>query len=180
MRWTRITAALPLVLIVGGCTPDAAPTDPGVSAPLAERGGLTHYDATAALNAVNAGNQHAYDVSPSLVPPGAPLAPFVEARLYAITYIAMHDALNAINPRFERYADNGPLDRSANPAVAVLTAAHDASLVESLANYLQHAEWHCLTHAAIRCLIVAQKLQFEAKALCCVRGLRLDPLDDLR
>jgi hypothetical protein len=113
------------VLIFAGCTPDAAPTDPGVAAPLAERGGLPHYDAAAALNAVNAGNQHAYDVSPSLVPPGAPLAPFVEARLYAIAYIAMHDALNAINPRFERYADNGPIDRSANPAVAVLTAARD-------------------------------------------------------
>jgi hypothetical protein len=126
MRWTKTTAALPLVLIFAGCTPDATPTDPGVPAPLAERGGLAHFDATAALHAVNAGNQHAYDVSPSLVPPGAPLAPFVEARLYAIAYIAMHDALNAINPRFERYADNGPIDRSANPAVAVLTAAHDA------------------------------------------------------
>ena len=126
MRWIRTTAALPIVLMLAACSPDVAPTDPEVTAPLAERGGLPHYDAAAALNAVNAGNRHAYDVSPSLVPPGAPLAPFVEARLYAIAYIAMHDALNAINPRFERYADNGPIDRSANPAVAVLTAAHDA------------------------------------------------------
>jgi hypothetical protein len=38
----------------------------------------------------------------------------------------MHDALNAIVPRFERYADNGAIDRTANPTVAVLKAAHDA------------------------------------------------------
>jgi hypothetical protein len=60
------------------------------------------------------------------VPPGAPLAPFIEARLYAIANVAMHDALNAITPRFARYADTGPIDRDASAAAAVLTAAHDA------------------------------------------------------
>jgi len=34
--------------------------------------------------------------------------------------------LNAIVPRFERYADTGPIDRDAAIAVAVLTAARDA------------------------------------------------------
>jgi hypothetical protein len=38
----------------------------------------------------------------------------------------MHDALNAITPRFARYADTGPIDRDASAAAAVLTAAHDA------------------------------------------------------
>jgi hypothetical protein len=60
------------------------------------------------------------------VPPGAPLAPFIEARLYAIANVAMHDALNAISPLFTRYADTGPVDRDASAAAAVLTAAHDA------------------------------------------------------
>jgi hypothetical protein len=60
------------------------------------------------------------------VPPGAPLAPFIEARLYAIANVAMHDALNAVTPRFARYADTGPVNRDASAAAAVLTAAHDA------------------------------------------------------
>jgi hypothetical protein len=73
-----------------------------------------------------AGNAQAVAAAPALVPPGAPLAPFVEARLYAIANVAMHDALNAIVPRFARYADTGPVERQAAVAVAVLTAAHDA------------------------------------------------------
>jgi hypothetical protein len=54
------------------------------------------------------------------------LAPFIEARLYAIANVAMHDALNAVTPRFARYADTGPINRDASAAAAVLTAAHDA------------------------------------------------------
>jgi hypothetical protein len=46
--------------------------------------------------------------------------------MYAIANVAMHDALNAITPRFARYADTGPIDRDASAAAAVLTAAHDA------------------------------------------------------
>ena len=63
---------------------------------------------------------------PALVPQGAPLAPFVEARLYAIASVAMHDALNGVVSRFARYADNGPVNGDANATAAVLTAAHDA------------------------------------------------------
>jgi hypothetical protein len=73
-----------------------------------------------------AGNEQTIASAPFLVPPGAPLAPFIEARLYAIANVAMHDALNGIVPRFERYADTGPIDGDANLAAAVLTAAHDA------------------------------------------------------
>ncbi|MEP6779144.1 MAG: vanadium-dependent haloperoxidase, partial [Gemmatimonadaceae bacterium] len=80
----------------------------------------------AALTAVLSGNAQTILAAPALVPPGAPLAPFVESRLYAISNVAMHDALNAIVPRYQRYADTGPIDNSANLAVAVLTAAHDA------------------------------------------------------
>jgi hypothetical protein len=89
-------------------------------------GGVPNAEAAAALRAVVAGNAQAIASAPSLVPPGAPLAPFIEARLYAIANVAMHDALNAIVPRFERYADDGAVERDAGIAAAVLTAAHDA------------------------------------------------------
>ena len=84
-------------------------------------------DARAAtLAAILDGNEQSLIAAPALVPPGAPLAPFVEARLYAIANVAMHDALNGVVPRYERYADAGPVDRSASPVAAVLTAAHEA------------------------------------------------------
>ena len=118
--------AVLLAFALAGCSADTQSTSASVTAPVAERGGIPHDNAAAALDAVNAGNAQAIAVAPSLVPPGAPLAPFVESRLYAIVEIAMHDALNAIVPRFERYADTGPVDAGANPAAAVLTAAHDA------------------------------------------------------
>ncbi len=116
-----------LVTVVAACTTDS-PVDPSDLSvvPVSEVGGVPHAQATAALAAVIAGNTQSIAAASSLVPPGAPLAPFIEARLYAIANVAMHDALNAIVPRFERYADEGSIDREANIAAAVLTAAHDA------------------------------------------------------
>ena len=81
---------------------------------------------TAALAAVFAGNAEAVAAEPTLAPPGNPVDPWNEARLYAITNLAMHDALNAVEPRYERYADSGPAEHGASAAAAVLTAAHDA------------------------------------------------------
>jgi hypothetical protein len=110
------------------CTTDSTPaklTEPPAVA-LRDAGGVPAVEGRAALDAVRSGNEQAVAAAPALVPPGAPLAPFIEARLYAIANVAMHDALNAIVPRFERYADTGPVDPSAAIAVAVLTAAHDA------------------------------------------------------
>ncbi len=89
-------------------------------------GGVPHPDAYTALQMVRSGNEQLIAAAPTLVPLGAPLPPFVEARLYAIGNVAMHDALNAIVPRFERYADTGPLASGANPAAAVAAAVHDA------------------------------------------------------
>jgi hypothetical protein len=91
-----------------------------------DKGGVSHGDGVSARDALLAGNTQMVLAAPLLVPPGAPLAPFVEARLYSITSIAMHDALNGIVPRFDRYADNGPVQDDANATAAVLTAAHDA------------------------------------------------------
>ena len=116
--------ALMLSLVVA-CGTDATRT-PMASEPLLKPGGVPAARGTAALVAVRDGNAQLVANAPALVPPGAPLAPFVEARLYAIGSVAMHDALNAIVPRYARYADTGPLVPDADPATAALTAARDA------------------------------------------------------
>jgi len=108
----------------------------------AERQRLPHAEATAALAAVVAGNAQSVAAAPALVPPGAPLAPFVEARLYGIANVAMHDALNSVIPRFARYADTGPIDESADAAAAVLTAAHDAIVGAAPASQITTNAWY--------------------------------------
>jgi len=117
-----------LTAVAVACGPDQAVTEParlsGNARTVRQR--LPHSDASAALTAVYSANEQGVASAPALVPPGAPLAPFIEARLYAIVTIAVHDALNGIIPRFERYADGGPLMADANAAAAVLTAARDA------------------------------------------------------
>jgi hypothetical protein len=49
---------------------------------------------------------------------------FLGTRHQAMTHIAMHDALNAIDPRYEQYAYFGR-NRGADPVAAAATAAHD-------------------------------------------------------
>src|SRR4051812_47489702 len=48
-----------------------------------------------------------------------------EARLYAMTHVAIHDALNAIDRRFRSYAYDARARRSTSPEAAVAAAAHD-------------------------------------------------------
>jgi hypothetical protein len=126
-------SVLPWLLVVVlalACGPESTPTATEPLAPSPSQGGNAtasrRADATRALAAVFAGNAQTVSAAPSLVPAGAPLAPFIEARLYAIANVAMHDALNGVTPRFARYADTGPINRDASAAAAVLTAAHDA------------------------------------------------------
>ena len=122
-------AILAMAIIAAGCSQDSTGSITDVTEsnqPVANVGGIPNAAAVAALDAVRAANAQAVAAAPSLVPPGAPLAPFIEARLYAIVNVAVHDALNAIVPRFERYADTGPIDADASIAAAVLTAARDA------------------------------------------------------
>ena len=52
--------------------------------------------------------------------------PTVQSRALAVTQAAVHDALNAIDRRFEPYAFYGEVDPDASPDAAVATAAHDA------------------------------------------------------
>lgn len=121
-------AALACLLLATACGPDSRRTvvGPSAAAVNAEREAAERADGRSTLDAVVASNAQTISSASSLVPPGAPLAPFIEARLYAIANVAVHDALNAIDPRFARYADTGPIDREANAAAAALTAAHDA------------------------------------------------------
>ena len=128
LRPKNLPAALLLVIALAACGQDQPVT--GVALipvePLAVRQRLPHAESQAALRAVLSGNERAIVSAPSLVPPGVPLAPFIEARLYGIVNLAVHDALNAIIPRYARYADSGPIVPDANAAAAALTAAHDA------------------------------------------------------
>src|SRR5262245_7806768 len=48
------------------------------------------------------------------------------SRTLAIVQIAIHDALNAIDPRYERYAFTGTPPRGASADAAVAAAARDA------------------------------------------------------
>jgi PAP2 superfamily len=48
-----------------------------------------------------------------------------EARLYAMTHVAIHDALNAIHRRSEPYAYSGRAPRRTSPDAAVAAAARD-------------------------------------------------------
>ena len=120
----KVAHVLLAVLLAAACGRDTSnPTD--AMRPTGNPA-LARTDAGSATDAVYAGNAQSILAAPTLVPPGAPLAPFIEARLYAIANVAMHDAINGIIPRYARYADNGSVDASANAAAAVFTAAHDA------------------------------------------------------
>jgi PAP2 superfamily len=50
--------------------------------------------------------------------------PMAQSRTYAILHAAIHDALNAIEPRFAPYTRGLPSSPNASPDVAVATAAH--------------------------------------------------------
>jgi len=58
--------------------------------------------------------------------------PQPQARVRAIAQIAVHDALNAISSRYERYTSIGPAAPGASPDAAVAAAARD-TLLELLA-----------------------------------------------
>src|SRR5687768_12499020 len=51
------------------------------------------------------------------------------SRINAMVHLAMHDALNAVNPVFKTYAISKS-DPSANPIVAAATAAHEVLVTQ--------------------------------------------------
>jgi hypothetical protein len=66
-----------------------------------------------------------------------------EARLYAMTHVAIHDALNAIDRRFRPYAYDARARRRASPDAAVAAAAHDV-LVPGLRELSAYAVPACI------------------------------------
>lgn len=57
--------------------------------------------------------------------PDAPVPPFFESRFYAMVNLAMHDALNNIVPKYQRYALLDTRDNKADADAAVAQAAYD-------------------------------------------------------
>src|SRR6516165_6513804 len=51
--------------------------------------------------------------------------PFHESRMYAMMHIAIHDALNAIDRKFQPYAFDKRVEPGASPEAAVAAAARD-------------------------------------------------------
>jgi hypothetical protein len=51
--------------------------------------------------------------------------PFHESRMYAMMHIAVHDALNAIDRKYQPYAFDKKAEAGASPDAAVAAAAHD-------------------------------------------------------
>ena len=125
MRTARTGSLATLgVLVIAACSstadaPLAAPASIDANARVSEQ------DGNAARTAVLRWNAVSTSLVPSLSPNGSP-TPWVEARLTAITNVAMHDALNGARARYDRYADHGDVHRSANPAAAVIAAAYTA------------------------------------------------------
>ena len=77
------------------------------------------------VNAVVAWNEHAGDAAlASCLAPGN--HPPFEARMYAITQLAVHDALNAIKRKSRPYAFHGRAAAGASPKAAVAAAASTA------------------------------------------------------
>jgi len=87
---------------------------------------------SAAQNAVLAWN--AYAGSAAIAACIAPVDnPLTESRAYAMTQIAVHDALNSIQRRFAPYLYDGRAPRWASPEAAVAAAAHDVLVPTLLA-----------------------------------------------
>jgi PAP2 superfamily len=82
-----------------------------------------HGASTPTTDAVIAWNANAGDaaIAACLSPADNPLH---ESRMYAMTHIAIHDALNAIDRRFQPYAFHGQARRGASVDAAVAAAAH--------------------------------------------------------
>ncbi len=80
--------------------------------------------ATGGADAVTAWNANAGEaaIAACISPTENPLH---ESRLYAMTHVAIHDALNAIDRRSDPYAWDGRAKRRASPDAAVATAARD-------------------------------------------------------
>ena len=81
----------------------------------------TTLSSTARADAVTHWNEIATRVT---TPPVTSLASPFQSRVYAITHVAIHDAVNAIDRRYRPYALSSQPDLGASPDAAVATAAY--------------------------------------------------------
>jgi PAP2 superfamily protein len=128
----HVLGRVPLVLSL------AALVTAAVSAPAGARQ-TTPATATDAVSAWNASAGKAA-VAACISPEGPGPA---EARLYAMTHVAIHDALNAIARRSRPYAYDARARRGTSPDAAVAAAAHDV-LVPGLRELSAYAVPACI------------------------------------
>jgi hypothetical protein len=128
----HVLRRVPLVLSL------AALVTAAVSAPAGARqtSRATAPDAVAAWNASAGKAAVAACISPEGPGPA-------EARLYAMTHVAIHDALNAIDRRSRPYAYDARARRGTSPDAAVAAAAHDV-LVPGLRELSAYAVPACI------------------------------------
>jgi VCPO second helical-bundle domain len=69
--------------------------------------------------------------------------PFHESRIYAMMHVAIHDALNAIDRKFQPYAFDKKADPGTSPEAAVAAAAHDV-LVPLITNLPDLVKKQCI------------------------------------
>ena len=100
--------SLVVALVSGGSIPHAARRD----------GAHELSDATIVVRWSQLAQDNAFAIDPAMTDP------FPNARGWTMMYLAMHDALNAIVPRFRQYAFFGT-DTAAHPIAAAAQAARD-------------------------------------------------------
>lgn len=106
----------PLLVLVLGTAVMATVAGSALAVPSAPTSAGSRTDAVLAWNA-NAGKAA---IAACIAPADDPLH---ESRMYAMTHIAIHDALNAIDRRFRPYAYAGTAKRGASAEAAVAAAA---------------------------------------------------------
>ena len=115
-----------IVLVSGGLIPHASMQDAVIGSERSQQPDTANHndgshdfsDATVVVRWSQLAHDNAWAVDP------ATTDPFPSARGWTMMYLAMHDALNAIAPRFRQYTFFGT-DTSAHPIAAAAQAARD-------------------------------------------------------
>jgi hypothetical protein len=71
-----------------------------------------------------------------------PMPPQVQSRFFAMVQIAVHDALNSIKPKYQRYALLDAREQFADPDAAVASAAYNAIMLLHLERTFPVTDWY--------------------------------------
>lgn len=144
IKLTVATLSVVLLASLGACRKENAPqskTPTGEAEPLAA--GRKASPGFADNDAVLYWNQKT-----SLVLT-APINPQSQSRYFAMVQIAVHDALNAIKPKYERYALLDTRDPFASPDAAVASAAYYAIIGMNIQRTYPVLDWYNETLSTI-------------------------------